>query len=125
MQLQEEARILIVHNDAAIQSLYGDILGSKNYLSQKCTFEQVSKAVSDFVPHLIIMHLDFDFYSDALESLRRVYQTHGTERPLVLLTVPKDCLDSSFDAFIEKRMFSPVDPDEFLSNVGILLRKKL
>jgi DNA-binding response OmpR family regulator len=123
MQLHNKARVLIVENDPVIRSFLSAIL--KNYLPQTCTFKEAFEATWDVVPHLIVMHIDLGFYSDTLKFLEKVRQTYGTECPLVLLIVPKDWFDSSFDAFIDGRMVSPIDPDEFRSNVENLLRRKL
>ncbi len=126
MELREKKKkspVVIVENDSVICTLYSAIL--IDYSPQACTFEGAFEAVSDFVPHLIIIHLDSDLYVGTLEFLRKVRQTYGAECPSVLLIVPKDWLDSPLDAFIEKRMTAPVDPDELRSDVENLLRKKL
>jgi hypothetical protein len=86
--------------------------------SQSCSaVGEILELASDFRPHLIVLNYDVD----VKEFLVRIDQAFSkSEKPLTLLTVPKDAWFEEVDACITM----PVDPEVFLQTVRDLLQKK-
>ncbi len=93
MEHQRTARILIVAQDALLQSVYGAILESNNYVLHSSTYTS-PQLTFDPVPDLIVLHYTIDFHGmilDLLEEVHRVYDE--ASRPLLLIVAPKDWAD--------------------------------
>ncbi len=127
MESKRKRTISIIASDTDIGLLYDAILRSKGYVPQLSTYEgEIFQVILDFLPQLVVLHLDMRFLASIFEFLVRIRQTYDEDKHLAILLVgQKDWFDPRLESLVDVCMTSPVDPPSFLQIVEDLLQKKL